>query len=331
MKLAIGFITYNESSGPYLPYFLTSLKEALEFAGLEDSLTLSFENSNLDFFDNKKIISDFLIANPNFNYQELGGTGENLGFAKAYNLMIDRAISLGVEYFLVVNPDILFSPESIWLLLEPLLKNKNLASSSPRIMSWNFEKLKRHSLIDSFGISLTSGLRFFDIDQGLEYDEENREKYLKLGSKILAPSGAGGIFRIQSLKKVAEKREGRNQYFDERFFMYKEDCDLGYRLKLKNLKSVFVFDSIIYHDRTTKSLGSGIANLIKGRFKKSRLSRAWSFRNQHFLFIKHFKTEKLYSKFKIIIKSLQFFVFALIFEQFLLKEYRNIYNFWRKS
>lgn len=331
MKLAIGFITYNESSSPYLPDFLKSLKEALDFVGLDDYLVYGFENSDLDFKDNSNLTKDFLSLNPNFNYQQLGSNGENLGFARPYNLMIETALLSGFDYFLVINPDIVFSQESIRLLIKPLLLDSNLSVTAPRIMSFNPEKSEGRDLIDSFGIGLKRGLKFFDIAQGEEYREEKRGQYLAQTKDILAPSGAAGLYRLKALEKVAEVRVGKKEYFDERFFMYKEDCDLAYRLHSLGLKTLFVVDSVIYHDRTTKSLGSGLLSFFKSRAKKSPLARSWSFRNQHFIFIKHFSTQDFLSKTVIIVKIFAMLVFALIFEQFLLKEYKKIYLFWKNK
>lgn len=329
MKLAIGFITYNESSSPYLPYFLKSLKEALDFAALNDYLVFGFENSDLDFRDNSKLIEEFLSLNPDFNYQQLGANGKNLGFAKPYNLMIEVALLSGFDCFLVINPDVVFSRESIRFLIEPLLLDNNLSATAPRIMSWNFKKSKGNNLIDSFGIGLKRGLKFFDIAQGEEYREERKKYYLSQAKNILAPSGAAGLYRLKALIEVAEIRAGKKEYFDERFFMYKEDCDLAYRLHFLGLKTLLVFDSIIYHDRTTKSLGSGLFTFFKARAKKSRPARLWSFRNQHFIFIKHFLVQSFLSKIVIIVKILSMLVFALMFEQYLLKEYKKIYLFWK--
>ena len=45
MKLVIGFITYNNDSAKYLPYFLDSLFKALEGFSREDVLVLARDNS----------------------------------------------------------------------------------------------------------------------------------------------------------------------------------------------------------------------------------------------------------------------------------------------
>ena len=96
MKLAIGFITYREQTAKYLPYFLPSLFKAL--AGDIDYKIFCWDNS-----ENDKSNIEFIVS----NYPEIKiiKSEKNIGFAAAYNKMIDEAKKLGAEYFLVINPD----------------------------------------------------------------------------------------------------------------------------------------------------------------------------------------------------------------------------------
>jgi GT2 family glycosyltransferase len=164
-------------------------------------------------------------------------------------------------------------------------------------------------------------LRFYDLGQG-EKDDKRFDFF-----KIFGPSGAAGIFRLSALEKIKEN----NQYFDEQFFMYKEDCDLAYRLFLAGFKSALVPSAIMYHDRTASSAGRGLLRKIFNRSKKSRQIRSWSFRNQHLIFIKHWTKQNLFSQAIIILRVLAMGVFSLILEQYLLKEYKNICSSTKRS
>lgn len=332
MKLVVGFITYNNSSSPYLNYFLNSLKKAIDFSGISDYLIISFDNSSLDFKDNHYLIKDFLKQNPDTPFDEIR-SNENIGFARAYNIMIAKAISLKAEYFLIINPDTLLELDSIKLLVEALKADESLAAASPRLMSWDFLNLKKTELIDSLGIGLKAGLKFFDICQSQTFSIESSSlnNFLSESRKIIAPSGAAGLFRLKYLVKIAEIRDNKKEYFDERFFMYKEDCDLAYRLFLANMKSICVDSAVIYHDRSVKSFGSGLKKLLKSRNNKSRQAKSWSFTNQHFIFIKYFKYQNFLNKVIILFKTLAFFIFSLILEQYLLKNYKQIYIFLRNE
>jgi len=309
MKLVIGFITYNELSAKYLDEFLLSLKVALGFLKQKDFKVFVFDNSSPDFNANRLAI-EFFNSNNDF-FIEYDSAGENLGFGRTYNILINKAKREKAEYFLIINPDTIMDSGAISCLIKALDGDKKLASVSPKILRWDFENKQKTRDIDSCGIILKSALRFNDLGQG-EIDSGQYNQ-----SAILGPSGACGLFRLSALGKISKN----GQYFDERFFMYKEDCDLAYRLFLAGFTSKLISEAIVFHDRTTKSSGNGLTNIIKDRRQKSRQIRAWSLQGQNLIFRKYFKNQTFVNKLLIIFRVLAMFVFSLILEQFLLKNY----------
>lgn len=317
MKLVVGFLTYNDSSAKYLADFLPSLKEALGFLNSDDYKVLAFDNSDNDNNLNKSALDKFNEQNDNF--LEYLSVSDNLGFSRAYNILIHSAVRANAEYFFIVNPDTLLEKDTISELISVLDGNLELASACPKIRRWDFAANTKIQVIDSCGLLMKTGLRFLDLGQGKK-DDKRFDKY-----KIIGPSGAAGIFRLSALEKIKEN----DQYFDERFFMYKEDCDLAYRLHLIGAGSVLVPSAIIYHDRTAASSKEGLVYKIFDRRKKSHQIRSWSFRNQHLIFVKHWSKQNFLSKMLIIVQILIFGLFSLILEQFLLKEYKNIFHYFK--
>ncbi len=312
MKLVVGFLTYNDASAKYLADFLPSLKSALGFLSPSDYKVLAFDNSDSENNLNREALASFNEANPDF-LEYLYAAG-NLGFSRAYNILIRNAVRLAAEYFLVINPDTLLEKDTISELVMALDKNQELTAVSPKIRRWDFAANTKTRIIDSCGLVLKSGLHFRDLGQGQE-DDKRFDSF-----PILGPSGAAGLFRLSALEKI----KVNDQYFDEQFFMYKEDCDLAYRLSLIPSKSALVPSAIMYHDRTALSTGEGIINKARDRRKKSRQIRSWSFRNQHLIFVKHWTKQNFVSKTIIVFRVLLNGIFALILEQFLLKEYKEV-------
>ena len=312
MKIVVGFLTYNDSSVKYLADFLPSLKNSLKFLNPTDYKVLVFDNSDPENNTNRLALELFNRDHNNFlEYLHAAG---NLGFSRAYNILIRSAARLKSEYFLVINPDTVLEKDTIFELLKSLDNDLSLASVSPKIRRWDFAANTKTKIVDTCGLVLKSGLRFRDLGQGQEDDKRFDQ------SIILGPSGAAGLFRLSVLEQIKEN----DQYFDERFFMYKEDCDLAYRLSIIGAKSALVPTAIMYHDRTAASSGEGVLNKISDRRKKSRQVRSWSFRNQHLIFVKHWSKQNLVSKVLIIFQVVFSGIFSLILEQFLLREYKEV-------
>ena len=66
----------------------------------------------------------------------------------------------------------------------------------------------------------------------------SQEKFNDL-SDICYPSGAAVLLRPEALRQVG--------LFDEEFWMYNEDQDLGWRLSLAGWRSVLAADAVVYH------------------------------------------------------------------------------------
>ncbi|NCN99665.1 glycosyltransferase family 2 protein [Candidatus Falkowbacteria bacterium] len=342
MKLAIGFLTYSKLTARYLPDFLASLELALNFLSPSQHQITVFDNSESGDKQNQQIIESFnrgeLGFSPHSPIQYLTQE-KNLGFSRAYNILIRSALTTEAEYFLVINPDTLLEPDSISSLLASLENDSGLAATAPTILRWDFAGGKKKTdIIDTLGIAIKPGLQFFDLGQGEnveQFVDATRGSLKKL--TILGPSGAAGLFRTKALSDISFVPNGleamspgverERQYFDENFFMYKEDCDLAYRLTKAGYQSMTVSDSIIYHDRTASSAKLGLGTFMSNRRNKSRQIRVWSFRNQHYLFIKNWKNENIVNRVFIAFRIGLLFIFSLILEQFLLKEYIYIFRY----
>lgn len=308
MKLFVGLITYGESSLKYLKESLAALSSSLDFLSQNDYSVVIFDNS-----ENYNLNQEFIAKNyPNF---QVIAENINFGFAKSYNKLIRLACEKKAEYFFMMNPDVLLEKDTIEKMTVVMDKNGEISSVCPKLYRWPFPEKPKDKIIDTCGLILLPGLRFADLGQG-RIDDGSFDDL-----EILGPSGAAGLFRVSSLKKIVSN----GQYFDERMFMYKEDCDLAYRLFLTGETSICVKEAIAWHDRTAADPGKGFFATLKDRENKSKQVRRWSFANQNLIYAKHFKKQNFFSKLKIINSSILMFGFALFKEPFLLSEYKNIF------
>jgi len=302
-KVWVGFIVYGDVTAAYLPYFLQSLQRQ------------TFTSTHLVCFDNSPEAdnenSEYLKNYPEIQVYRQEG---NIGFSAAYNILIANAIASGAEYFFVVNPDTLVEPDVIDQLVSSLEKNTQCASVCPKILKWNFKAHIKTSLIDSCGLVLKPGLVFRDLGQG----EEDKGQYDQ--SLIIGPSGAAGLFRLSALESIQDKEN----FFDEFLFMYKEDCDLAYRLSLAGYSSHLVSKAVMYHDRTVS--GGTLFQRFFSRKQRSKAANRFAFVNQHLLYIKYWHRQVFSNKCRIIAAIILRGLEALVLEQYLLGSYRYIFQ-----
>jgi GT2 family glycosyltransferase len=298
--LTIGFITYGKSTAKYLPYFLSGLKEQ------------TFKDFNILVFDNTEEAENenALYIRNNYPEIEIARGNGNLGFAAAFNRLINKAKGGGAEYFLALNPDMVLEPDAVEKMVKVLEGDSGLGSVCPKILKWDFENNKKTSIIDSCGIKVKSGLRFFDLGQ----DKFDKGQFNN--TEILGPSGAAAMYRISALENIKEN----NQYFDELMFMYKEDCDLAYRLFLAGYRSKLAAGAVIYHDRTAYGKGEDNLQIAFNRKNKSRQVKKWAFLHQQIIFIKYWHLQSFRNKIAIIWYEIKMIVFILLFEQYLFKQ-----------
>jgi GT2 family glycosyltransferase len=295
-KIWVGFITYGESTFKYLPFFLDSL------AGQTgaDLKIVAVDNT-----ENDGANADYLKTRSEV---EVISAGKNLGFGKAYNLMVQKAVDSGAEFFFVVNPDIILEADAIAKLAGTLAADASLGSVCPKLRRWDFDKGEKTALIDSCGIVLRPALQFFDAGQG-EADNGQCDN-----AEILGPSGAAALFRLSALEKT--KEEG--QYFDEHFFMYKEDCDLDMRLMLNGFKSRLVPSAVAYHDRTAAGRGESAFSRVRSRRAKSRQVKIWSFVNQQLIYYKYWRTLGFSEKLRLVRQQCALLAYVTVLEPYLL-------------
>lgn len=316
-KIYIGFITYGESTAKYLPYFLPSLKAQI----CKDFKIVAVDNSAVEDNENSKYIKN------SFPAIDLAWSGENLGFAKAFNLMIKRAIDDGADYFLALNPDMIFESDFVEKIVEAIESDGKVGAVAPKIFKWDFSADGKTGQIDSLGLALNKEHRFFDAHQG-----ENDQPGLAGRKEVFGFTGAAVLLCLKALEDVAYNppaplyqggaaQAGNVEYFDELMFMYKEDCDLSYRLRLAGRKIILAPKAVAYHNRAVASKGKTNYQIALNRRTKSRLVKQWSFLNQWILLLK-LKNLPFSWRVKLATAWYQFksLVFVLLFEQFLLKE-----------
>jgi GT2 family glycosyltransferase len=162
--------------------------------------------------------------------------GENAGFARANNLAIELA-SVGNDLISLINPDAF--ADSQWM--EELLF---AAQNRPEfdVFASKLIKARDTAVLDGVGDAYhVSGLVWRKA-HGLPVQASGVSV-----SEVFSPCAAAAMYRRQALVDIGG--------FDEDFFCYVEDVDLGFRLRLKGHRAVYVCEAVAYHVGSDSSGG----------------------------------------------------------------------------
>lgn len=153
---------------------------------------------------------------------------ENLGFARGNNLAI-RAVSAEVEWIALLNPDAFAEPDWLANLLAAAAAHPDTLVFGSRQMKFGVA-----GVLDGIGdVYHVSGLVWRN-GYGREQDASD-----DIGREIFSPCACAALYRRDALAAVGG--------FDEDYFCYVEDVDLGFRLRLAGYSVRYVPDAIVHH------------------------------------------------------------------------------------
>lgn len=216
-EVGIILINYQDYAQKYLPACLESLRRQ---EGVSWRL---FIVDNASSPDSRSFLKETAPE------AELIINNNNDGFAKGNNDALKILKERGCAYAWVLNMDTQVAPDALSLALGVLSSDKTLGAVQSRLMLF-----PEKDLINSLG----NTAHFLGFGYCLGYREALATKEIK-DADIFYPSGAAVLFRLSALDESG--------LFDENFWMYNEDQDLGWRLWLLGYRSRLASASVVWH------------------------------------------------------------------------------------
>ena len=179
---------------------------------------------------------------------------ENLGFARGNNLAIEAAVA-DSEWIALLNPDAFVEPHWLEGLLSAardypafdVFGSKLVNAADPAVLDGAGDAYHFSGLVwrTGHGVPVSEGA------------DETREMF--------SPCAAAAMYRRTALQRVGG--------FDEDFFCYVEDVDMGFRLRLHGYRCLYVPQSVAHH------VGSGTTGGQHGDFASYHGHRnlVWTF------------------------------------------------------
>ncbi len=258
-KVGVVMVNYNN----YAKYF-----EDLFFS-LKKS---QYPNWEIVFIDNASTDGsvDYLKEKfaPQFPNLTIIKVDKNSGFATGNNIGLKYLQDKDFDYAYLLNLDTTVAPD---FLERALAKAGDDVGSVQSLILLHPSVAKAGAAMLSNTLGNAIHYLGFGYCYGYGWEKEKWEKYL-VDWRVRDPelniaygSGAGILLNMRALRETG--------FFDDIYFMYHEDLDLGWRLRLAGYKNILAPESVIYH---------------KYEFSKSIKKYYWMERNRFITMMKNY-------------------------------------------
>src|SRR3989304_6619877 len=270
----------NLNGRSYLGQCLDSIKE----------MEYPMDKIEIIVVDNGSIDGSVEFIKGNYPDIKIIKNSKNMGFAYANNQAAKNAAG---QYLAFLNNDTRVDRNWLIELLKPIYNNSTVVASGSKVLSIDGKTL------DFAGSMINFEGKGFQIDYGVSTDKDKHKEYRYL----LFINGGAMLINRQAFLEAGG--------FDEDFFAYYEDVDLGWRLWILGYKVIFSPKSIVYHHHhgTSKEFGED-----KLRFLKERNSLYSIFKNYDDENLPKVLSASLASVFNRVFVDLKF-------------DYKNYYDF----
>lgn len=215
-RIAVAIIAYNSENK------LVDCFESLKHQ------SYPWELIDLILVDNNSKDNSVALAEKSFASVRIIKNTENKGFATANNQAYELAKSLGDEYLALLNDDTIVDPDWLSKLVVTAESDAKIAAVQAKLMLW-----PEKDLINSYGNSLTF-LGFGFCNNYRETDKSDVKLF-----EVPYASGGAMVVKLSILEKTG--------LFDDDFFMYHEDVDLGWKLRLAGYRIMLDPTAVVYH------------------------------------------------------------------------------------
>jgi GT2 family glycosyltransferase len=164
-----------------------------------------------------------------FQEVEVVRLGENVGFARANNVAVARAE--GCDWVALVNPDAFPEPDWLEQLVAAAAAKPEFTFFASRLV----DETRRTTLDGTGDLYHVSGWAW----QRGHGQEVGQPDDPPAPDEVFAACAAAALYRRDAFLEVGG--------FDESYFCYFEDIDLGFRLRLAGHRCLYVPEAVTYH------------------------------------------------------------------------------------
>jgi GT2 family glycosyltransferase len=241
---------------------------------LSSMLNQSYPFTQIIVIDNNSSDHSLAIVRQ-FPTVKLKALKENIGYAAAVNLGLN---TIDCDFILIANADIYLEPQFNQILVESFKNDSSLEMISPLILRFD------QKTVDSAGQHYSYALHPKEIGYN------NSIKNLHISKQaVFSVCGAATLIH----KHAVEKLQLDNQLYDEDFFIFWEDFDLGWRAELLGIRKMFIPELRLYHYRSATLKKNLLAKISLALARDSEI-KFHLVKNRYLTLIKNFRWQRFW-------------------------------------
>lgn len=198
---------------------------------IESVLKSTYTNFDIFVVDNASVDKSVELIRKNFGDKvELLINEENKGGSGGFNTGMRHVINKGYKYIYLLDNDVIIDEKGLENLYNYLEENPKVAAVGSKIYF-----MDKPNVVQEFG-------SFVDFNSFNMRLEQRGQVELEQKSEIIECDyvpACSALFRVEALKKVG--------IFDDNYFVYWDDIDLGYRLNRAHYKVIANSNSRVWH------------------------------------------------------------------------------------
>jgi GT2 family glycosyltransferase len=219
--ISIGLVTWN--SAVHLPACLDAIARQ------------RYANRELIVVDNASGDSSIDLVVRDSSQTQVIRNAENTGFCHAHNQAIQASKG---KYYLPLNPDATMEPDYLSALVSALEERSDYGSAAGKLLQP--VEINQTPRLDTTGLFMDRRRRQYLRGHG-EADTGQFDR----AEEVFGVDGAAPLYRREMLEDI--RIDG--QYFDESFFIHKEDVDLAWRARLLGWRCWYTPEAVAVHRR----------------------------------------------------------------------------------
>lgn len=232
-------------------------------------LEQSYPNIETIVVDNRSLDSTVRIIKDKFPRVHLLENEENRGYCHGNNQGLKKSSG---DYVLFLNSDVVLENDYIEKALSGFRKGERIGMVSGKIFRFD------RTTIDSTGQFLARSRKTIERGYGRKDDG-----FFDREGNVFSVCGAAAFYRKRMIEDISYEN---GELFDEDFFSFHEDIDLGWRANLMGWRGYYIPEAVAYHFRggTGSRSGEARSHQIRGR---PTLLKYHIFKNRYLSIIKN--------------------------------------------